>query len=101
MTGDLGRSIHAIVMDRSVAYAFRDGDVSVLDGFALEPAERAALEDKDFAAMYEMGVHPVLLFHLSALLFPRTHYVKHVVPQLQGLTNRFYDYYRTRSDGEV
>ena len=47
-----------------------------------------------------LGVHPVLLFHLSAILYPRDKYVQEVVPKLDGVPNAFYDYYFDRSDNE-
>ncbi len=91
---ELCRAIHHIYTVRERAMAFKSGDMSVVDGFSLSEAERTALKNHDFAAMYAMDVHPVLLFHLSAILYPREHYLQNVVPKIKGVPNVWNDYYR-------
>ena len=90
---DLNRAIHHIYTDRERTTAFRAGDNSELDAFALTPAERTALETRDFPALWALDVHPVLLFHLSAVLNPREWYLKNVVPKIEGVPNKYYDFY--------
>jgi hypothetical protein len=94
---ELNRAIHHIYIDRSRTYAFRDGDYAVLDRFDLAPEERQALTERDFPGLWALHVHPVLLFHLSAVLNPREWYIENVVPKIQGVPNMWYDYYDPRS----
>lgn len=89
-------AIHDVTLDRNRALAYRDGDVSVFAACELDPEERAALEAKDLPELWRLGAHPVMLFHLSAILFGRSHYIENVVPKIQGVPNPFYDYYALR-----
>ena len=89
----LNKAIHNIYIDRDNTMAFRDGDYAMLDGFDLTAEERAALEARDFPRLWELDTHPVLLFHLSAVLNPREWYIKEVVPNIQGKPNCWYSYY--------
>jgi hypothetical protein len=90
---ELNRAIHRIYTDRNNALAFRAGDHALLAAFDLTAEERAALESRDFPRLWAMHVHPVLLFHLSVVLKPRDWYMREVVPKIQGVPNRWYDYY--------
>jgi hypothetical protein len=90
---DLNRAIHHIYTDRDRTAAFRAGDNSALDAFVLTSAERTALETRDFPALWALDVHPVVLFHLSAVLNPREWYLKNVVPNIAGVPNKYYDFY--------
>ena len=93
---ELNRAIHHIYTDRERTAAFRRGDYAVLDHFGLAPEERRALEARDFPRLWALNVHPVLLFHLSAVLNPREWYLQNVVPKIKDVPNRFYDYYHPR-----
>jgi hypothetical protein len=90
---DLNRAIHHIYIDRDRTAAFRDGDNSALDEFELSKEERTALETRDFPKLWALDVHPVVLFHLSAVLNPREWYLKNVVPNIEGVPNKYYDFY--------
>ena len=90
----LNRAIHHIYTDRDRTVAFRAGDFRELDAFELTAAERAALEARDFVALWSLDVHPVVLFHLSAVLNPREWYLANVVPNIAGIPNKYYDFYR-------
>jgi hypothetical protein len=90
------KALHAIYIDREATMAFRAGDVSILDRFDLSPDERTAIESKDLVALYRLGAHPILVFHFSAVLNPRETYIREVVPNIQGVPNSYYDYYRER-----
>jgi len=94
---ELNRAIDHIYIDRDRTYAFRARDYAVLDRFALTPEERQALTERDFPRLWALHVHPVLLFHLSAVLNPREWYIENVVPKIQGVPNMWYDYYHPRS----
>ena len=90
---DLNRAIHHINLHRDATMAFRAGDFALLDDYALTAEERTALTGRDFPALWALHVHPVLLFHLSAVLNPREWYIENVVPKIKGVPNRWYDYY--------
>lgn len=89
----LCKAVHHLYIDRDAARAAAAGDFSSIDGSDLTADERAALLRKDIVALYRLGVHPVLLFHFSAVLHGREHYVKEVVPNIQGVPNPYYDHY--------
>ena len=95
---ELNKAIHRIYIDRDRTMAFRDGDHAVLEGFDLTEDERTALVQRDFPRLWAMDVHPVLLFHFSAVLNPREWYVSEVVPKIRGVPNSWYDYYAPPGD---
>ena len=95
---ELNKAIHHIYTDRDRTMAFRDGDFAILDRFGLDEDERAALVERDFPLLWAMDVHPVLLFHLSAVLNPREWYVREVVPRIRDIPNSWYDYYSPPRD---
>jgi hypothetical protein len=90
---ELNKAVHHLYIDRDSALAFRAGDISVLDRFNLTAEEREAVLAHDFVALWRMHVHPVLLFHLAAVLYPREWYVKNVAPRLKGIPNVWGEYY--------
>lgn len=90
----LNRAIHHIYTSRERTEAFRAGDFGELDAFELSAGERAALETRDFVRLWSLDVHPVVLFHLSAVLNPREWYLANVVPNIAGVANKYYDFYR-------
>ena len=92
---ELNKVVHHIYIDRDRALAFKAGDQGCLDGFELTGEERQALATHDFPALWAMDVHPVLLFHLSAVLYPREHYIRNVAPAIAGVPNAWYDYYKS------
>jgi hypothetical protein len=93
---ELNRAIHHVYTDKERTEAFRRADYAVLDKFDLAPVERQALTERDFPKLWALDVHPVLLFHLSAVLNPREWYLENVVPKIQDVPNKFYDYYHPR-----
>ena len=94
---ELNRAIHHIYTDRERTEAFRRADYAVLAHFDLSGEERRALTERDFPALWALHVHPVLLFHLSAVLNPREWYIENVVPKIKKVPNKFYDYYHPRA----
>ena len=96
---ELNRAIHRLYIDRENAMAFRRGEFAILDGFELTVEERAALTEQDFPLLWALHVHPVLLFHLSAVLHPREWYMAEVVPKIQGVPNHWHDYYASGQAG--
>jgi hypothetical protein len=55
--------------DRDAREALKDDEAAVLDRYPLTSAERAAIEARDFRALYELGVHPYSLSQLARLLY--------------------------------
>jgi hypothetical protein len=96
---ELNRAVHHIYTIRAPTMEFRDGNHAVLDRFDLTPEERTALEARDFPKLWALHVHPVLLFHLSAVLNSREWYLENVVPKIKDVPNKFYDYYHPRGAG--
>jgi len=48
---------------------FKRDEKAVLDRYALRPAERKAIEARDFKTLYEMGFHPYLGGQRSRLIY--------------------------------
>jgi hypothetical protein len=96
---ELNRSIHHVYTNKERTAAFRERNYTALDAFDLTSEERAALEGRDFPKLWALNVHPVLLFHLSAVLNPREWYLAEVVPKIAGVPNKYYDFYGKRPDG--
>lgn len=64
---------HALVQDlkadRAARERFEADEAGVLDRYQLRPEERRAIEDRDFKALYTLGVHPYSLSQLSRLIY--------------------------------
>lgn len=95
----LSEALHELILDKTRALAFCDGDRSAIPA-GLDDDDRELLERRDLVGLYRAGAHPLLVFHLSAILNDRSFYVRNVVPQLSGVPNWFYDYYNSRRGGE-
>ena len=65
--------VHDLVQDLKWDPALRNefarNEVAVLDRYPLEPAERQAIEKRDFRTLYDMGMHPYLGGQLSRLIW--------------------------------
>jgi protocatechuate 4,5-dioxygenase alpha chain len=48
---------------------FEADEDAVLRDYPLTDEERAAIKDRDFKALYELGLHPYLLSQLARLIF--------------------------------
>lgn len=48
---------------------FKRNEKAVLNRYALRPAERKAIEQRDFKALYDLGFHPYLGGQLSRLIY--------------------------------
>ncbi len=94
---ELNRAMHGIHIDKGKAVRFAAGDNSVLDEYDLTEQEREALATRDFPRLWALNAHPMILFHLSAVLNPREWYMQNVVPNIKGVPNIWYDYYRDAS----
>jgi protocatechuate 4,5-dioxygenase alpha chain len=48
---------------------FKRNEKAVLNRYALRPAERKAIEQRDFKALYDLGFHPYLGGQLSRFIY--------------------------------
>ncbi|MGO8915523.1 MAG: hypothetical protein ACLQJR_06410 [Stellaceae bacterium] len=55
--------------DATLRREFERDEASVLDRYALRPAERKAIEARDFRALYDLGFHPYLGGQLARLIY--------------------------------
>ena len=62
---DVQRLIHQLNTNAALTERFREAPQTVLADYALDDAERAALVDGDVAALWTMGVHPLLMLHYA------------------------------------
>ena len=78
---------HDLVQDLKWSEELRDefarDEAAVLDRYNLLPAERKAIEERDFRTLYDMGFHPYLGAQFSRILF--AHNSKGAVPAVQRL----------------
>lgn len=95
---ELNRAIHTIYIERENTVAFRAGNHDILSQFDLTPEEHTAIVDRDFPKLWSLHVHPLILFHLSAVLNPREWYMQNVAPKIVGVPNQFYDYYYPKAE---
>ncbi|CAM4053482.1 hypothetical protein [Janibacter anophelis] len=55
--------------DAELREQFVADEASVLDRYDLTPAERTAIEERDFRALYDLGFHPYLGAQFARILF--------------------------------
>jgi protocatechuate 4,5-dioxygenase alpha chain len=55
--------------DPALRARFAVEEAAVLDLYALRPQERAAIEQRDFRALYALGFHPYLGGQLARLIY--------------------------------
>ena len=58
--------------DAALRARFATHEAELLDRYPLRPAERAAIEQRDFRALYDMGFHPYLGGQLARLIYGNT-----------------------------
>ncbi|HEY4277194.1 MAG TPA: hypothetical protein VGM91_03180 [Conexibacter sp.] len=63
------RLVQDMKADRDGRTLLKDDEGAILDRYPLTPEERAAIEARDFRALYLMGVHPYSLSQLARLLY--------------------------------
>jgi hypothetical protein len=61
--------IQDLKWDKGLRQRFQQHESAVLDLYPLRPEERAAIEARDFGALYDMGLHPYLGGQLSRLIY--------------------------------
>lgn len=78
-------AIYRMKKDKPFAAGFKQDPAAALAPLEMSPEERAALSSGDLAALYAMGVHPLLLAPYARLMeIPRPRYQALLAP-LQGL----------------
>ena len=55
--------------DRRLRELFQQNEAAVLDRYNLLPAERKAIEERDFRTLYDLGMHPYLGGQLSRFIW--------------------------------
>lgn len=77
--------MYVLKKDKALQQAFKADANAALAAFALSAEERAALASGDLAALYRLGVHPLLLAPYSRFMaIPRPKYQAALDP-LKGL----------------
>ncbi|TDD80449.1 extradiol ring-cleavage dioxygenase [Actinomadura darangshiensis] len=61
--------VQELKWDRELRARFETSEKEVLDAYPLTPAERTAILDRDFRALFELGLHPYLLGQLARLIY--------------------------------
>jgi hypothetical protein len=82
------RVMWEITRDRALADRFRADPDAVLDGRDLTDEERKALAAADIRALFELGVHPFVVYHFALRLAGGASmpFLQDYVGKLQGLT---------------
>jgi hypothetical protein len=62
---EVERLIHRLNVEPALVARYRETPEAVLDEYTLDDAERAALKDGDAAALWRLGVHPLLMLHYT------------------------------------
>jgi len=76
--------------DAELRAQFERDEASVLDRYPLQPAERRAIVERDFRALYDLGFHPYLGGQLARLIYGNaagpeaTRAVQKLVASLRG-----------------
>jgi hypothetical protein len=55
--------------DPQLRLMFKQNEAAVLDRYDMKPAERKAIEERDFRALYDLGMHPYLGGQLSRFIW--------------------------------
>jgi hypothetical protein len=64
---DVQHAIHTISWDPALSARFHEAPVEALADFPLDDAERQALADGDVVALWQMGVHPLMMLHYARM----------------------------------
>ncbi len=62
---EVERLIHKLNVDPALLARYRETPTAVLDEYTLDEAERTALATGDAAALWRLGVHPLLMLHYT------------------------------------
>ncbi len=90
---EVGKLFRDIFVDKEVRKEFAGSPETVLSRYDLTGSERDMISSRNYLALYESSIHPVLLFHFAQTVGVRDEFMKEVVPKLSGVRNDYYDYY--------
>lgn len=82
------RVMWEITRDRDLAERFRADPAAVLAGRDLDDAEHTALAAQDVRALFELGIHPFVVYHFALRLAGGMSmaFMQDYLARLQGLT---------------
>jgi hypothetical protein len=82
------RMMWEITCDRDLAEKFRTDPAAVLDGRDLDDQERKALAAHDLRGLFELSIHPFVLYHFALRLAGgwSPPFMQDYLAQLKGLT---------------
>lgn len=82
------RVMWEVTRDRDLAARFQADPAAVLEGRSLDETERAALMAADVRALFELGIHPFVVYHFALRLEGRMSlpFMQNYLAQLKGLT---------------
>lgn len=82
------RVMWEITRERDLADQFRADPAVVLDGRDLDDVERKALAAHDLRGLFELGIHPFVLYHFALRLAGgwSVLFMQDYLAQLKGLT---------------
>jgi protocatechuate 4,5-dioxygenase alpha chain len=82
------RVMWEVTRDRELAERFQADPGAALDGRDLDDEERKALAAADIRALFELGIHPFVLYHFALRLAGgwSMQFMQDYLAQLKGLT---------------
>ncbi|MBA2946844.1 hypothetical protein [Streptomyces himalayensis] len=82
------RAMWKITREKELAERFQADPEAVLAGLDLTDVERKALAESNVRALFELGVHPFVLYHFALRLAGgfSMPFIQQYLGQLQGLT---------------
>lgn len=87
--------------DEALRARFQDDEAGLLAEYPMTEAERAAIRDRDFRALHDLGLHPYLLSQLARLVFGTGENAGSSAPAtalLRSLLGEDYDRYMAARD---
>ena len=82
------RAMWEITREKELATRFQADPEAVLDGLDLTDVEHKALATNDIRALFELGIHPFVLYHFALRLAGgfSLSFIQQYLGELQGLT---------------
>ncbi|MBI2184460.1 MAG: hypothetical protein HYU39_05815 [Thaumarchaeota archaeon] len=89
----VSKLIHRLYADEVLRKRFREDPALIIDTVDVTEEEKKVLLEKDYVALYGMGVHPMLVAHIVSVNGDYEKFLKEDVPRLKNLRNPYQDYY--------
>ena len=90
----LSKLIYRLYVEGELRKRFREDPGAILDRFDLTEEEKRIVIEKDYVALYGLGVHPMLVAHYVSVTGGERRFLEEDVPRLRPLRNPFQDYYK-------